>query len=284
MRQQQASLQTDLCRKGLWQSGRVPLPEGALDFLGQVKVAGTLRTSPDLPLLAWLTERWRQDRDASGFVDFTLYEVGAAIYGRKPGGAENARLRAALRRLWAVTVDVDGWTPSGGYGDRNRLGTWTRLVELVEWSDGLNEPATAGQLRGDTFRAKLGPWVIERVRAGHITYLDWETLRALYGLAQRLWVYLAAERFDPAPKNPDEEKTWIKLGDRAYAALGMNYAQDRQARAAINRAGAAICAVDKRYQSVAVERRPGGWAIIATRIRSRERAAIRAAVRASFDG
>jgi hypothetical protein len=45
----------------------------------------------------------------------------------------------------------------------------------------------------------------------------------------------------------------------------------------LKRAGAAIVAQDVRYQSVTVERRPGGYAIIATRLRSRDQAAARAA-------
>jgi hypothetical protein len=115
----------------------------------------------------------------------------------------------------------------------------------------------------------------QQVAAGHVTYLDWATLRALDGLAKRLWVYLAAEHFKPTEQG--EEATWIKLGDRAFATLGMNYGHERQARAALKRAGAAIVAQDVRYQSVTVERRPGGYAIIATRLRSRDQAAARAA-------
>jgi hypothetical protein len=76
-------------------------------------------------------------------------------------------------------------------------------------------------------------------------------------------VYLEAERYKKITEA--QEATWIKLGERAYRTLGMNYSVERQARAAIRRAGASICATDPRFETVSVERRPGGHAIIAIR-------------------
>ena len=284
----QGSLETTLCRKGLWASGpaQLSLPLDSQDLLGLVRASGTLKLTPDLEILVWLTERWRHDRDPDGWVPFTLYELGAAVYGRKPNGNDRQRLRASLRRLVMVSVDITGWDPMTGELAPNVAAAGGRLIDWLRSDlDRLGpDPGAAelGALRGSTFQAQIPRWMRQQVAAGHVTYLDWGTLRALDGLAKRLWVYLQAERFKPTGQG--EEETWIKLGDRAYTTLGMNYGHERQARAAIKRAGAAICTVDTRYQSVTVERRPGGWAIVATRLRSRERGAIRAAVRASFDG
>ncbi|MDQ4049623.1 MAG: hypothetical protein M3131_09635 [Actinomycetota bacterium] len=99
-------------------------------------------------------------------------------------------------------------------------------------------------------------------------------------LAKRLWIHLEAERMKPA--GDGTAGCCIKLGDRAYTTLGMSYAQERQARAALKRAGAAIADVDHRYESVTVERRSGGWMIVALNLADPERARVRRLVRESM--
>ncbi len=119
-----------------------------------------------------------------------------------------------------------------------------------------------------------------QIEAGHVTYLKFDILRALPGLAKRLWIYLEAERMEP--RHDGSAGCWIKLGDRAYTTLGMNYAKERQARAALKRAGAAIANVHHRYESVTVERRSGGWMIVALNLADPERARVRRLVRESM--
>ncbi len=282
----QGSLETTLCRKGLWAAGPVQLslPLDSQDLLGLVRASGMLKLSPDLEALIWLTERWRQERDPQGWVPFTLYELGHDLYRREPNGNDRQRLRASLRRLVTVTVDLMGYDPVTGRLAPNVASAGGKLVEWIRTEmDALGPNAGAaelGALRGSTFQAKLPHWMRSQIEAGHVTYLDWGTLRSLDGLAKRLWVYLQAERYKASGNG--EEATWIKLGERAYTTLGMNYGHERQARAALKRAGAAIVATDIRFQRVTVDRRPGGWAIIASRITSRERAEVRAAIRASL--
>jgi hypothetical protein len=103
------------------------------------------------------------------------------------------------------------------------------------------------------------------IAAGHVTFVRFAALRQLSGLAKRLWVYLEAERY--RAQGAGQEATWIKLGDRAYTTLGMNYAEERFARAALRRAAAKVLAVDAdSYVSIAVERAPhAGWRILAVR-------------------
>jgi hypothetical protein len=103
---------------------------------------------------------------------------------------------------------------------------------------------------------QLPPWLRRQIEAGNVTYLHPPTLRALDALAQRVWLYLEAERMKPAPHGT--KSCWVKLGDRAYASLGMSYRHDRQARAALRRAGERIVEVDSSYAEVTTERVPGG--------------------------
>jgi hypothetical protein len=63
-------------------------------------------------------------------------------------------------------------------------------------------------------------------------------MRQLRGLAKRLWVLLVAERYKHIGRG--SEGTWIKLSEKAFTSLGMNYGLERQGRAAVKRAGALI--------------------------------------------
>ncbi len=282
----QASLETNLCRKGIWSSGpaQLELPLDAEDLLGLVRSSGRLKVSPDLEVLAWLTERWREQRPEERWLHFTIYQVGKDLYGRKPSGADVKGLRASLVRLKMVTVTLVGYDSRRGETRANVASLDNLVDRIVTELDDLGPDATPeaiGGLRGSTFSVQLPTWLVSQLAAGSITYLDWAILRQLDGLAKRLWVYLMAERYKP--DRWGSEATWIKLGDRAFASLGMNYSQDRQARAALKRAGASICATDPRFESVSVERRPGGWAVVAQRTgRDMRRGEIRAAIRASF--
>ena len=238
----------------------------------------------DLELLAWLTERWRHEGAGDRWVRFTLYELGQAFYGREPDGADRRRFRASLRRLVSITVELVGYNARTQRADARISGAAAHILDNVQSElDRLGlepEPGAVGALRGSVFEARLADWMTAQIQAGHITYLKFDLLRALPGLAKRLWIYLEAERMKPL--GDGSAACWIKLGERAYTTLGMNYKHERQARAALRRAGAAIADVDHRYTSVAVESRPGGWAIIAHKVTDPERARIRRVARASL--
>jgi len=63
-----------------------------------------------------------------------------------------------------------------------------------------------------------------------------------------------------------------ELGRPALATLGTHrYRRSRDARRALGRAAARIVEVDARYASVTIEPRPGGWAVVASRVVERER-------------
>lgn len=79
----QASLETNLCRKGVWQTGplQLTLPLDGADTLGLLRTAGPPLSLLDLDVFAWLVERWREDnRDPHGGVYFTFYELGWDLY------------------------------------------------------------------------------------------------------------------------------------------------------------------------------------------------------------
>lgn len=286
-RARRGSLESHLCRKGLTVASarwaQLELPLDGHDLLGLVRATGRL-TVFDLELLAWLTERWRQERGADRWVRFSLYELGQAFYGREPDGSERRRFRASLRRLVSITVELVGYNARTQSGDSRISGAAAHILDNVQSElDRLGlepEPGAVGALRGSVFEARLADWMTAQVEAGHVTYLKFDTLRALPGLAKRLWIYLEAERMTPL--GDSSVACWVKLGDRAYMTLGMNYTQERQARAALKRACAAITGIDHRYKSVTVERRPGGWALIAHRVTDSERARIRRLARDSI--
>ena len=132
-----------------------------------------------------------------------------------------------------------------------------------------------GGLRGSTFAVELATWLAEQVRAGNMTYLDFEVMRRLNGLAQRLWMYLQAERYSA------RGETWVALGPRMYEILGMGYGRERDARQNLRFAGRRIMEADDRYELVDVERRLS-WGIRVRRVASRERRQARTAIRESF--
>jgi hypothetical protein len=106
-------------------------------------------------------------------------------------------------------------------------------------------------------------------------------LRRLGGASGRLWGYLEAERFKK--RGHGVQSAWIGLGLPALASLAVDgYERHRDARRALPRAGERIVAADSRYKSVRVERRAGGWALIATRITDAERLQVLKAAQASL--
>lgn len=282
----QEALETNVCRKGLTSTSsnrpaQLELPLDGEDLLGLLRCSGRI-TVFDLDVLAWLTERWREDRPADDWIRFTLYELGKQLYHREPDGKERRVMQASLRRLATITFDVVGYDARRRELRRGVAGLGRLLRNVQCELDRLPPdpaPGVIGALRGSTFEARFDDWMIESLAAGNITYLRSDVMRQLRGLAKRLWIYLEAERLKPI--GPGAGACWIKLGLRAYTTLGMNYAHERQARAALKRAAGAIEQADPRWERVYLEQRPGGsgWAIIAIKVPSEERRAARAARR-----
>jgi hypothetical protein len=281
----QGRIETTLARSPFWSGDGQPFTGRSLLGLDHVAIRPRRLTPRDLTVLAYVTDRYlwpppKSDLDPAGF---SLYDLGRAIYGREPAGADRRNLRFSLRRLWEAELVL------GGVDDlaAERL-TWERLLIRIESEvdrlakeDWLATGRQAGALRGSTFKVTLAPWLAQAVREGHFTWLDFRVLRRLGGLSARLWVYLEAERFKPLGEG--RESTWIGLGQPALASLGADgYERHRDARRALTRAGERIAAADIRYESVRVERRAGGWALIASRTTDAERLKVRRAARTSL--
>ncbi len=181
----QASLETNLARKGIWHVGplQLALPLDGLDTLGLLRVAGPPLTHFDLDTLAWLTERWREDeRDTKGRVRFTLYKLGRDLWNREPAGHDRRDLRASLGRLQDAMFELEGYDVRAAQMGRLESPTEAgriRLLGSVRWSSDR-----------ELHVAYLDGWLVEQLEAGYLTYLDWRILRGLDGLAKRLWVYL----------------------------------------------------------------------------------------------
>jgi hypothetical protein len=295
-RKQLASVraETNLTRApGLWATGQLQL-ELPLDAPGlgvAIRANGRLNLTPDLDVLAWLCERWYTTRlpDRSGkvhphpegIVAFTLTDLGFDLYGRKPAGKENRTVREALLRLFRVEVSMTGYDAADGKAGAS-LASLTRLIHTIS-SDRLDaaaaDPRKLGALRGDTFKVVLAPWLLKQYRAGNFTFLSWRILRQLDGAAKRSWVFLEGQRFKPQGEGLLAYA--VGLGQPALASLGVGeYARHRDARRALERAGKRIVEADDRFHSVTVERRPGGYALIAVRL-DKDRLKVRREARSS---
>ncbi len=257
----QASLETNLCRKGVWHMGplQLALPIDGNDTLGLLRIAGPPLTLFDLDTFAWLCERWREgDRDPKGRIEFSLYEFGRDLYNRKPAGADCRDMRASLRRLQDAVFELEGYDArSAATGrleapaERGRI----RLVSDLFWSEA-----------HDRHAAYLGPWLTTQLEAGYLTYLDWRVLRALEGLAKRLWVYLESQSFKRSGIGEGSVRLW--LAPPMFRALGVRDKHAPQGRRTLMRAGKRIAAIDRSFVGFELHkpsRRGGIWALVVRR-------------------
>lgn len=208
----------------------------------------------DLKVLAFAIERWRESggRTASDSISFTLYKLGQAIYGHAPSGEERRLLRESIVRLFKVELNAYG-------ADARRPGQPVRVIardgrlftqQETLWDDTPTLSQVAAR-RGDSYRVWLGPWLVEQLRSGNVTYLHFPTMRGLAGLALRLWVFLQAEPFAVDADGATEQIAAApELGDELYATLGMNFARPTDARKALRHAARRIHAVDPRYDAI----------------------------------
>jgi len=208
----------------------------------------------DLKVVAFAIERWRESggETASDAVTFTLYKLGQAIYGHAPSGEERRLLKESIRRLFKVEINAYG-------ADARRVDRPVRMIardgrvftqQETLWDDAPTRRQVAAR-RGDSYRVWLGPWLVDQLRAGNVTYLHFPTMRGLAGLALRLWVFLQAEPFVVDDDGATEcIAAAPELGDELYATLGMNFARPTDARKALRYAARRIQAVDHRYAEI----------------------------------
>lgn len=289
--------ETNLSRApGLWATGPVQLalPLDASGLGVAVRASGRLSLTPDWDVLAWVCERWLTTRLPDGYsvegephpegvASFTLYDLGTDLYGTEPSGKHYRDMRASLLRLFRVEVTLTGYDSIAGRAAADLASLDRLLTSIVSERDRLGPNADAralGALRGSTFKVALAPWLRGQLAAGNVTYLSWRILRQLDGAAKRAWVYLEAERWKPV--GDGILATSIGLGGPALDSLGVGgFQRHRDARRALERAGERIVAADERYESVTVEGRPGGHALVAYRLDA-ERLKARRAIRASL--
>ncbi len=256
---------------------QLELPFEARGIATLVRSSGRFKLTPDLDVLAWLSERWLSTPplDLEGWARFTLFDLTSDLYRpRTPEHTDRKRIRASILRLMTTLVTVEGYDARRRErrdDARDRIATTSApILQLVSELERVGpDPRKTGALRGSTFSVQLAPWLRDQLAAGGYTYLDFAILRRLDGLAKRLWVYLEAERFRAV--GDGRQATSFGLGRPALATIGAgNYERLRAARAAINRAGRAIVNADSRYEAVSVERRPGGWSLVAVKLRAEQ--------------
>jgi hypothetical protein len=277
----------DMARCGVFatsQGQRLDLPIRA-EGLSEVTIAnGQLHLSPDYDLFSLLCERWLARPTETGWMRPTFYELANALYGDNgpPGGKHYRDIRDALDRLAELSISIWGFDAATGKADHNYVtkGHLLGISRETHEPHGLRRP-----------RIRLDEWLREVIDHGAVIRLDWRTLRSFdrnQQLAKRLWIYLQAESWKPQDK--EIEGTWLAIGDRLFSSLSMSYAQPKQARAALKRAGEALVATDPRYQSVSVVKRSKGiYHLVARRLRTgawhkfkRERREARKTLRSSL--
>lgn len=238
-----------LTRAGLWASGPrdLTLPvesEGLSEFLVS---SGSLKVTPDYDILTWLCERWWTRPTESGWMCPTFYEMGQDLYGHH-GGRQHNIMHESLKRLAMVSIEIKGFNAETGQPDR-KLVTYSHLMEVTLPG---NHPEGL-----DRLRVRLSEWLRLMLEKETLRF-SWRTLRQFNSrqlLAKRLWLYLVAESYKPAG---DYEASWIAVGDRLFAALGMDYADHRFARRAIRRAADTITKVDPRFGAGEIKMRKQG--------------------------
>lgn len=225
----------------------------------------------DLRVTAFTVERWREQGvlSADQPAKLNLYELGWAIFGRKPGKAERDALRDAIQRLFEVQVDAAG--VDARTGKRRLVARKGRIFAQVDSVlddlevEGEATPTRIGGLRGGTFELYLGPWLAEQIKAGGRLDVDLAVLRQLRKLAERLWIYLEAEAFTDRAPGTQRLASPIPLGAELFASLRINCARPTDARRALNQAGRKICVVDHRYRVIATTLTPVGHVLDAVR-------------------
>ena len=204
-------------------------------------------------------------------VETTGYQLAEMVWAAD-GGDKYLKLRAALVRLAAtracvqvVERDPEVAAQFVREGYVSMIGDiWLATTRL-----NLRTPRQWGALKGSTsLKIEVGRWPAQQIAAGHCTWLDLDLLRALgSGLSARVWVALEAWARWPQRSLDGREECAIGLGQPALESLGVGrYSKPRQARAALNRAGQRLVAVDPSYELVRCDQRGGGWCLVVRRV------------------
>jgi len=224
----------------------------------------------DLAVLAVAAERLPPEGKPDA--PMTLYQLGLGVYGRPPDGRDRRQLYESLERLCEITLTIPGYDVTTSRIVGNLAGkSIANILEAVFVEHErlrLVTPQEWGALKGQVnLRVRFALWYAEQIRAGYVTYLNIETLRALgSGLAARVWAFLEAEQFEP--KGDDREGKALALAEPMIQALGLaRYGRPQDARARLRRACARIVAQDARYEQLDVRPGPwgGGWDLYAVR-------------------
>ena len=236
-------------------------------------------------------------------VETTAYQLADLVMGRDAlGGDPRRRLRQSLARLQGAIVTVRTVEADDELAAERMIEGWVPLIGEV-WAAttrlDLTKPREWGALKGTTsLRVEIGRWAAEQVIAQRCTWLDLEVLRALGpGLPARVWACMEGWARWPQRSLDGFEEAVIGLGQPALESLGVaRYARPKDARRALDRAGAKIVASDPTYALARCEKR-AGWCLVVRRVQgsrargelrrqarstSRERSAVRAAARQSL--
>lgn len=211
------------------------------------------------------------DRASARTVETTGYQLAERVFAGDSG--EHYRLlRASLWRLGGTTITVRTVEADDALAAKRLLEGYVPLIGEMWFATtrlDLRTPRQWGALKGATsLKVEIGNWTAQQIVAGRCTWLDLDLLRALgNGLAARVWVALEGWARWPQRSLDGREETAIGLGQPALESLGVGgYSQPRQARAALNRAGQRLVAVDPAYELVSCERRGGGWCLVVRRL------------------
>jgi hypothetical protein len=231
-------METNLTRKGFVSLGKdLERAVSGTDLLGYMRVSRPLRLI-DLEILSWLSATRDRSDDS---VTFSRTSLGTALFGRTPGGRERELVNESLGRLLGVSLTFDGYS------------AWAREKTRFESVGLLN---AVEQVNGHTLRAGFAPWYRRNLEHGYATYIDWQILRQLRGLAKRLWIYLEAENYrNRSDYSPD--RAWLALGPKTWRSMGMSYAVESQARSAIAIAASRIANIDPGYRFEMAQRGRG---------------------------
>lgn len=259
-RPNRACIETNLGRKGLWQVGvgsrRPRESDGASsvdsDQLGYV---ARIDTGPRLGVLAlelmvWLCSRWKEldDPDARR-VPLTLEGI-AADLGWSDGGHNRKVVAQTMDALRTATFKARIW-------DARSMELRLQTFGLVDrWEAGLSR--RVGHCARAGF-AVLGDCLLEQLRIGCVTHVDWERFRELSSpTATRLYLYLEAERFP-------RDAVWSRpLSPELFASLGIDARRNDHARAGLRR-GCEALSMSRCGYRVCVVGQAGGFALAATR-------------------
>lgn len=236
----------------------------------------------DALVLVALETMWGEQSPESRAENRVTYAIGE-IWGRlghaaRPNAFEVERVRKSLLRLTYAKVERQ-WVDAEGTGVHQIRGI---IADADFYKRG--QPGRFGtRMRG---WIRFSPELHRQLSNRQIAYaLDLPTLLALTPLAQRLYLFLAADQMRPMAGRPDFVTFTYPLGPRFYQTLGITDTNPRRIRAKLVAAGREIMALEPNYARIEVEPQRGKkyeWKAVVVRRKGRARApSLRAAARAT---